>query len=1039
MTEYTLCEKPLIEALESIGWKYIPGRELERENYEEPLLIEELESTIRRLSAGPEYSDLELRDEDIHRAIMKLRAGGTGPGSAPEVLNHIKKGLIPLNLGKRGLRYLPIIDYGNPDNNSFIVSNQVVFRGPAGEMRADIMLFVNGIPLAIIECKDPTDEGLTWYDAYGDIKIYESRVPELFRYVQIGIAACDEIRAFPTVPWSEDVHPSVWRDENGNDGIEGIKAMLSPEALLDIIRNFVFTVEKGGETTKLIPRYMQYYAANRIYRRIVERMEGRSEKNRGLIWHWQGSGKTYTMIFAAYKAYNDRRMEKPSIFFIVDRRELQDQLGKVLARMDLGDMGFEKIKRISELEDVINYDEGRGKRGLFLLLIQKFRPDSAVDEEEGIDREEFERIKMEMRDLPISKRKNIVLFIDEGHRTQYGILASEMKSIFREAFMFAFTGTPISKIGRNTYAEFSYPPDENYLHRYFIDDSIKDGYTVPIVYRFMKEWMEFHRDNFELRMEEIFGEGAEEEKEEVQKRFMPINEILSNPDMIEKKAENIVESFMKRENRGLKGMVVAASRKACVLYKEAIDRYMRAHYPDEWDERFAEVVMTYGNKEKDEIVRRYKERIRKSFPSASFEQINRKIVDDFMEKEYPQLLIVTDKLLTGFDAPVLQIMYLDKVMNGHTLLQAIARTNRPREGKEYGLVMDYVGIFRRFKEALEEYYEMEGSAANVAVNISDLEAELISSLKEMDELLNGDFNPNKILKGERDAIERSLSKIMEMKNGNNEEEFLKTYRKIDKIYELLGPSEIKVEPTVRNSVEALRKIYWAYKKRFGREFDPKKIEEDIRDVRNALYESMKIKDLEPKTSNRLIDSEYLEKIRSEIEPEDTLIVDMASVLNRYVLKIRDNPWADIVYGDIIKSIENSIDRWRKRESSPEESYESFIKEMEKINEMEEERGSLALNDTEFAMFVALRNKFGRDADAEYLRFISSIMETLRSEELLFPGWYEKSEGKRRVGETIRKELLHFLVVERKMSYEEAKGMLDAVIESLMEILERSGP
>ena len=1040
MTEYTLCEKPIIEALQSTGWKYVPGKELPRESYEEPLLVERLKDAIKRFLQAPGYD--EIQDEDVERAILRLKTCGSGAQGIKETLGYLRSGRIPMDLGRRGLRYIPIIDHENPGNNEFIVSNQVEFRSAGWTIRADMVLFVNGIPLVIIECKDPSDEAVSWYDAYRDIKFYEKKVPELFRYVQIGVAADDidekekgrGLKLFPIIPWKSEVKASVWRDEEGSAGIDGLKAMLEPSTFLDILRNFIFMTQQKGEDTKIIPRYMQYYAVKRIYSRVIDRITGKDDKSRGLIWHWQGSGKTYTMIFSAYKIYTDPRMEKPSIFFIVDRRELQDQMERVLGGMDLGGLSVEKIRSIEEFRKILRHDGGMGKRGLFILLIQKFRPEES--DEEAMSEDDLREVQKEVETLPISERKNIVLFIDEGHRTQYGVLASEMRRIFRSAFMFAFTGTPVDKNSRNTYMEFSYPPEENYLHRYFIEESIRDGYTVPIAYRFIKEDMTFDSKVFESLTEDLFE--SDEEMGEVRKRFRTVNEMLTKPEMIEKKAERIIESFMKRENKVLKGMVVAANRKACVLYKDAIDRYMKEHYPDEWSEDFAEVVMTYNNKEKEEEIEEFRKTMEKRYGTQNYELINRKITENFKEKDRPKLLIVTDKLLTGFDAPVLQIMYLDKVMNGHTLLQAIARTNRPFEGKDYGLVMDYVGVYKRFEKTLKEYYVLEERAPKITVNMEELVEALKESIEEMESLLKGDFLPDRINRGDRQTIDRCISRIMEIGDeGSIEESFLELYRKINRIYDLLGPSEVKAERQIRDKVRAIRHIYAIYRKRFGKEVDPSKIEEDISELRKALYESIGVRDLEPK-AGVVMDEEYLEKLRKNMDVDDSIILDMASVLSRYVLKLRDSPWADVVYGDIIESIENSVDRWRRREIDPEEAYRSFIQHMEEINEREGERRELNTDDLGFAMFMAMKRILSYESDEEYARIISELRKELKEQDLLFPKWYEKAEAKRVVAETIRKALLKFLVAEKKMPYQEAKESIEEIKDRFMKILERSG-
>ena len=1041
MTEYELCERPIIEMLESIGWKYVPGRELPRESYEEPLLVERLKDAIKGFVSSPEYSDADIQDEDVERTVLRLRTGSSGAEGIKETLMYLKKGKIPMDLGRRGLRYIPIIDHEHPENNEFIVSNQVEFRSARGTIRADVVLFVNGIPLAIVECKDPSDESTSWYDAYRDIKFYEQKVPELFRYVQVGIAAEDinereegrGLKVFPIVPWKKDVRASAWRDEDGNAGSHGLKAMLEPSTFLDILRNFIFITEMKGEQTRIFPRYMQYYATRRIYQRVMERMAERSDKSRGLIWHWQGSGKTYTMIFSAYKIYTDPRMEKPSIFFIVDRRELQDQMETFLSGMDLGGISVEKIRTIEEFRRIIHHDGGRGKRGLFILLIQKFRPEDS--DEEVMSEEDLMEVQKEAEHLPISERKNIVLFIDEGHRTQYGILASEMRRIFRSAFMFAFTGTPVDKNHRSTYMEFSYPPEETYLHRYFIEESIRDGYTVPIAYRFIKEKMTFKSELFESITEDLFE--SDEEKEQVGKRFRTINEILADPEMIEKKTARIVESFMKRENKGLKGMVVAANRKACVLYKEAIDRYMREHYPDEWSEDFAEVVMTYNAKEKEDVIEEFKIGMERRYGTMNHEIMNRKMTENFKEKENPKILIVTDKLLTGFDAPVLQIMYLDKVMNGHTLLQAIARTNRPAEGKDYGLIIDYVGVYKRFEETLREYYMMEERAPKITINMEELERALRDTIDDIESLLGKDFLPERINRGDSRVIDRCISRIMEIDSGkSNEEMFLELYRKMIRIFELLGPSEMKAEREIREKVRAIRRIHALYKKRFGKDIDPAKIEEDIKEVRKALYESIGVKDLEPK-AGVIMDNEYLEKLKEDMEADDSIILDMASVLSRYVIKLRNYAWADVAYGDIIESIENSVERWRKREIDPEEAYRSFIRHMEEINEREGERRELNTDEMGFAMFMAMKRRLRWDDDREMVEFINSLRKELNEKDMLFPKWYEKAEAKRRVAESIRKALLRFLVAEKRMDYQKIKEDMEEIKDRFLDILERS--
>ncbi|MDI6655781.1 MAG: HsdR family type I site-specific deoxyribonuclease, partial [Candidatus Hydrothermarchaeota archaeon] len=463
-TEKSAVEDYFVKRLQEKGWRFVPADELERESFEEPLLTNNLVRALKRLNAG-------IGGEEIKQVLNELKLKGAGMEGSKQVLNYYKFGVAVKFEKERVVKYVKLFDYENPQNNEFIMSRQARYHGRE-DIRTDVMLYVNGIPLVDIELKSPVSFSESWRDAYRQIKDYEKNVPELFKYVQIGIAAEQVAKYFPTVPWQEEVKIHEWREE-GKDSIDSTIEMLSPATLLDIIKNFLFYRVEMGNETKVIARYMQYRAANKIVDRVLNHLEGKEEKNKGLIWHWQGSGKTFTMIFAANKLYHDERLENPTIFFIVDRIELEEQLYGEFASLD---MPPEIINSIEELRRILRHDEGRGKRGIMLTLIHKFRP------------EEIDELRRELEELSQSKetiqnRKNVIAFVDEGHRTQYGSLAAEMKSVLKSAFFFAFTGTPISKRGRDTYLEFSYPPQENYFDKYFITDSIKDGFTVRIAYQ----------------------------------------------------------------------------------------------------------------------------------------------------------------------------------------------------------------------------------------------------------------------------------------------------------------------------------------------------------------------------------------------------------------------------------------------------------------------------------------------------------------------------------------------------------------------------
>ena len=369
----------------------------------------------------------------------------------------------------------------------------------------------NGIPLVNIECKNPASLTENWYSAYRQVKEYEKAVPEPYKYIQIGVAAEQTARYFPTAPWQEETLTHQWRVPN-KDTVDSTIEMFTPETLLNIIRNYLFIRIERGATTKVITRYMQYRAAEQICNRVLNNIDGKETKNKGLIWHWQGSGKTLTMIFAANKLYRHPTLQNPTIFFVVDREELETQLYEEFSALDITKP--EVIDSIHALRKMIEHDENRGKRGIFITLIHKFRP------------EELSELQKELETLSqtretIQTRKNVILFIDEAHRTQYGTLAAQMNQILKNAQPYAFTGTPIRKIGHDTYGQFSYPPQEKYLDKYFITDSIEDGFTLKIAYQpRLEEDVHLKKDMLDTFIQVEFDEIPEEYRENLYQRFI---------------------------------------------------------------------------------------------------------------------------------------------------------------------------------------------------------------------------------------------------------------------------------------------------------------------------------------------------------------------------------------------------------------------------------------------------------------------------------------------------------------------------------------
>ena len=991
--EKELVEEPFVKRLEEEGWKFSPGEELERDDVKEPLLLPLLIKSIKNLNPDP-----GIGDEEISRAINELKLTPTGPGGARKILQYFREGIKVKSGKEKTIKNIRLFDFEHPENNTFTVSTQVKHTGREN-IRNDIILYINGIPVVNIECKNPARISESWYNAYVQIKEYERLVPELYKYIQIGVAVERKAKYFPIVPWEEEVERYEWKEE-GMDSIESTLKMLSPYTLLDIIGNFIFVRTRYGKTTKVITRYMQYRAANKIVKRVMENLEGRDRKNKGLIWHWQGSGKTLTMIFAAHKLFYSKKLEHPTIFFIVDRLDLEEQLREEFSSLDV--LPVEVIGSIRELRETLSFDNYRGKRGVFITLVHKFR------------NEELEDIRKELKKLSreketIMNRKNVIAFVDEGHRTQSGILASTMRSILKEAFFFAFTGTPLAKRGRDTYRNFSYPPEELYLDKYFITDSIRDGFTLKIVYQPRLDRLHLKKDLLEaflrIEEEELPDEIREEVEEAVKKKLNTIKLFHEKPDRIEEIAKDISEHFLENVDGRFKAMVVAGSRKACVIYKHALDTYLPPEY--------SEVVMTYEAREKEKIIEKYRNYQREKFRGKDEREIREDIVRKFREEKLPKILIVTDMLLTGFDAPILQTMYLDKPLKEHRLLQAIARTNRPYGNlKEAGLIIDYVGISKEFKRAFEMYAkeDIEGSL----FNMNDLKMEFINLIEELMEIFESyglDYG--------RDTLTSCLEIITHDKEV--EEKFVENYQRMRKIFEMLGAEEIKLEHL--EEYRWLTAVYTYYTKMVKDESPiGAYVERYYQKTIEFVHRTTEVEKIEKELKPVVFDEHYLERLEEEPAGMKEKAAAIVFALNRLVLvEKHENP----VYESLADRIEMLLEMWRERKVSYEELF-SIGKEIWREKEkLEQRQRELGFDDVEYAMLLALEKELGKKK--EFVEDVRELSQEIKP--LMFEGWYLQRSARQEVKKRIRR-WVRKLKTRYGFEYEKVEEIFRAVVEGI---------
>lgn len=661
---------------------------------------------------------------------------------------------------RRRLR-LRLFDFEDLENNTYFYLPEVVFVGEKDRVRPDITLFVNGLPLALIEVKDKYIEN-SFQEAVAQINRYEHECPRLFGFVQLGVAYGDKVYYMGVWPNTnmEDRQGRkmfVWREQTTQKN--NVMDLLKKERVLPFIYDYVFFAGKAEDKGlfKITARYMQYYATEKAFARARGYVDGKNEDRKGLVWHWQGSGKTYAMFFLAQKFFSYAYQKEPIVFFILDRRDLvrqlfEEELGKIHFRYSSRFNKVETVKDLIKILHNIRQAEKSGNvahRGLYVTTLQKFRTDEDV--EKSID--QF------IKKYGAINKREIMILVDEAHRSIFGDTGALVQGVFKNALWFGFTGTPILQKEKNTFGYFAYPErEEYYLDRYFISQSIKDKFTLPIAYTAIKE----KKADILLDMKDIkdfvktwdtYGDVEEPGSKmsaEVKRKINNRRLFLGNPQRIKKMADYITERI-EDDTEGFlfKAMVVAVDRKACVQYKKELDEALQERFGDE-AKNWSEIVMSYQQNEADNEINKYVKEVSNRYEQSEPDKVNRAIVEQFKEKTNPRILIVTDMLLTGFDAPQLKVMYLDKPLYGHRLLQAIARVNRPlvKKDKKFGLIIDSIGILNYINETMEFYNSFvtdealkEDFKKNLLQNTDKILKEFVNEIKVLkDKLAKLEFN-----------------------------------------------------------------------------------------------------------------------------------------------------------------------------------------------------------------------------------------------------------------------------------------------------------
>jgi type I restriction enzyme R subunit len=934
-------------------------------------------------------------------AISALRRAMAHPDKLTanrETLDLLRDG-VPLNLvpgqDAKQVHFMEF-DPSRQHLNDFTATNQYRVQG-VRQCREDTVLLVNGIPLVIAEYKSYVTSGKDWKEAVRQLHRYQRHASLMLSPNVFCVAADEQEFRYGTVLFHDaskddierhldwwgrwlSLYPDqkCWWNEpeadNPNDPLEvPVKGLLrlKPCHLLDFLQHFVVFETKKGKTTKKIARYQQFEAVNDIVDRTVSQI-GKpvdSQDRTGLIWHTQGSGKTLTMIFTAYKLRRHPTLNNPTVMIVVDRRDLKTQLSDDFDACDYPNV--EKAMGVDDLKRKLRTDW----RGTCVTTIQSFQ---------------------RMDDLEPRQRDDIISLVDECHRTQKGegteSYAMTMRVKLPQAFRFGFTGTPIDRTMLNTHRDFGPIKDsvqERYLSYYGIKRAIKDGATLEVHYIRDRVPFQVGEEALSIGYEEMCTEMEledEEAKDFIQRQRSQWKELARHPDRINIVLDKMLEHFLAHPDpNGFKAQLVAVDRMACVRYKDALDAKLKVRgLPPEW----SDVIISpgqndepelerfdYGRQKQDELIDYFK------LTPQEWERWNHELYGDDRSKWRPPLkiLIVCDRLLTGFDAPVEQVMYLDKPMRDHTLLQAIARTNRPMPemNKHTGLVVDYFGVFQNLEKALN--FD-ENIREESLIDWEALKATVPGEVARCMELFNGIQIA--------DTRECLLSALRRLSDPNAVKTFEHNFKSLERLWEAVAPDPCLYDH--RYTYNWLCSIYIAHcRRQRGGQSTYGELSAKTRQLIEENTTFIRIAEALPVYK---IDKDFITKLDELPTP-----ADKAAALEATLTRELEEGDPGFTY----RQLGERLQRLKQRKDASDEVIERRLRELEEIadeaakTQEEPERLNLT-NPGEYGLFVVLRAHTQMEDEIYIADSARRMLGRLRANQLLTPGWSNSRGGRMRV-------------------------------------------
>jgi type I restriction enzyme R subunit len=957
-------EPPLTSYLKEEKASYGPDK---RKSYSDVLLLDILRDAVKRLN--PQISE-KARDEAIKqvRSIYSPQLI-----DANESFHRMLTEGVSVTVNKDGAERgekVWLVDFQKPENNSFYAINQFTVAEKNQHKRPDIVLFVNGLPLVVIELKNPGDAQATVRKAYDQIQVYKSIIPQLFFYNAICVIS-DGLEARTGTISSQMSRFTAWKTADGvNEApvLTGqievlLKGMLNKKTLIDLIQNFIVFEKdkkidaKTGltqiENVKKIAAYHQYYAVNKAVESTKKASKADGSRKAGVVWHTQGSGKSLSMVFYAGKLIKE--LDNPTIVVITDRNDLDDQLFDTFAAStQLLRQPPVQAESRDNLKTLLKVASG----GIVFTTIHKFFPDK--------DSESYELL---------SDRKNIIVIADEAHRTQYGFtakmldvkdaegnltgkkigygFAKHMRDAIPNATFIGFTGTPVESTDINTPRVFG-----NYIDIYDIARSVEDGATVKIIYESRLAKVNLTKDGRRLieEYEKDMEEDGATDSQQVKLKWTKLEAIVGHPERLKNLAKDLVEHYEARSDKFKgKGMIVAMSRRIAVaLYDEIIKIRPEWHSMDR-TKGAIKVVMTSSSSDKLE----YDPEDPDSLVIPSYHRTtkdDRRVLSDRLkDPDDPlKLVIVRDMWLTGFDVPCLHTMYIDKIMKGHTLMQAIARVNRVFLDKEGGLIVDYIGIGNALKEAVAFYSNAGGKGDPV-----ETQEKALKMLLEKIEVVRQMFHGLGLERFHSASTAEKLSLILEaeefiLKQTQGKERFIKEATILSRVFVLAVPHEdalaLKDEIALYQAIRARLLKFEANDEASGKNY-----ESAIRQIVIQAVESNEVIDIfdaagikKPEIS--LLSPEFLLEVQN-MKHKNLAFELLKKILND---EINVRTKYNITEGKkLLEMLERAIAKYQNNLLTTAEIIEELIAIAKGVGEMDSLPDKLNLSKEEVAFYGAL--------------------------------------------------------------------------------------